>query len=105
RKQRFKSPFIGINNIPDGDGKSLPVLFSSNGNMSIIVKIDNLATEYCANEDYYRFYHAVFGQLVKILGEGYTVQKTDIITEKKYEDRRKEDNKNNDYLTKKYFQL
>src|SRR5699024_1756885 len=102
KKQKFKSPFIGIDNHAAENGEDIPVLYSNDGAMSVILKIDNLATEYCANEDYYRFYHYVFGQIVKLLGDGFIIQKTDIISQAEYRGK-KANNGDHDYLTTKYF--
>ncbi len=102
KKQKFKSPFIGIENHAAENGEDIPVLYSNDGAMSVILKIDNLATEYCANEDYYRFYHYVFGQIVKLLGDGFIIQKTDIISQAEYKGSA-QNNKEDDYLTTKYF--
>lgn len=99
KKEKLKQPFMGIEEIR---GKT--VLYGNDGSCSVILKVKNPAIRYGANADYYRFYHSLIGQLVKLLGEGYILQKTDIIAEKKYHSG---DNRNvkGDYLQEKYFEL
>lgn len=99
KKEKLKPPFIGIEEI-----KGTTIVYGNDGSCSVILKVKNPAVRYGANADYYRFYHSFIGQLIKLLGEGYTLQKTDIIAEKKYHKANKKELKG-DYLHEKYFEL
>jgi conjugation system TraG family ATPase len=95
-KKKFTSPFIGTS-LEQG----FTLLYSCNGNYSIILKIENLALQYCADETVYDNYHNVLGHIIKILGANYILQKTDIIGRKAFVPPVKQ---SDDYLDKKYFE-
>jgi conjugation system TraG family ATPase len=78
-KKIFESPFIGTS-IQDG----ITLLYSATGNYSSVLQIENLAEQYCADSKLYELYQQSLGQIVKILGAGYIIQKTDIISKQTY---------------------
>jgi conjugation system TraG family ATPase len=78
-KKIFESPFIGTS-IQDG----ITLLYSATGNYSSVLQIENLAEQYCADSKLYELYQQALGQIVKILGAGYIIQKTDIISKQTY---------------------
>src|SRR4051794_7376108 len=95
-KQKFEAPFIGTSN-----EQGMTLLYSSNGNYSTVLKIENLALQYCADESLYEGYQQVIGHIIKILGANYILQKTDIISKHAFIP---PDNDGKDYLDKKYFE-
>ncbi|HEX8356009.1 MAG TPA: conjugal transfer protein TraG, partial [Segetibacter sp.] len=95
-KRKFESPFIGTS-----QEQGLTLLYSCNGNYSIVLKIENLALQYCADETLYENYHNVLGHIIKILGANYILQKTDIIAKQSFTP---PPNQSEDFLDKKYFE-
>jgi conjugation system TraG family ATPase len=95
QKKMFELPFIGISSCEGYD-----ILYNNDGNYSVIFEIQNMAQQYAANIETYEEYHALFGQVIKILGEGFVLQKTDIIAQRKFSEK----NQQTDYLSKKYFE-
>jgi conjugation system TraG family ATPase len=95
-KKKFELPFIGTS-VMDG----LTLLYGNHGNFSCVLDIRNLAIQYNADRELYNQYHVLLGQIIKMLGADYILQKTDIISRKKYEHELKEDA---EYLDKKYFE-
>ena len=75
KRKEFEKPFIRIEEELPG----VNVVYSNAGNFSLIIRIANLCPQYSANPEYYESYHLLFGQIIKLLGDGYTLQKTDII--------------------------
>ena len=97
KRKEFIKPFIQITEETPG----LNVVYGSTGNLSLIMKIFNLSPQYCADPEYYENYHLLFGQIIKLLGDGYILQKTDIIASREYS---KDLNGITDYLSRKYFE-
>jgi conjugation system TraG family ATPase len=95
QKKVFELPFIGISEMEGYD-----IVYSNDGNYSVVMEIQNMALQYAANPETYGEYHNLFGQLIKILGEGFIIQKTDIIAQKEF----KQKNPKEDYLSQKYFE-
>jgi len=95
QKKVFELPFIGISEFEGYD-----ILYNNDGNYSVVIKIQNMAQQYAANHEIYEEYHNLFGQVIKILGEGFVIQKTDIIAQKMFTQK----NPKQDYLSKKYFE-
>lgn len=95
QKKVFELPFIGISEFEGYD-----ILYNNDGNYSVVIKIQNMAQQYAANHEIYEEYHNLFGQVIKILGEGFVIQKTDIIAQKMFTLK----NPKQDYLSKKYFE-
>ena len=97
KRKEFIKPFIRIEEEIPGCN----VVYSSTGSLSLIIQIFNLSPQYCADAENYENYHLLFGQIVKLLGDGYILQKTDIIASQKYS---KDKSRITDYLSKKYFE-
>ena len=95
QKKIFELPFIGISEFEGYD-----ILYNNDGNYSVVIKIQNMALQYAANHEIYEEYHNLLGQVIKILGEGFVIQKTDIIAQKMFTQK----NPKQDYLGKKYFE-
>lgn len=94
-KKLFESPFIGTS-VADG----LTLLYSSNGNYSVILQMENGCPQYCADERLYEAAHQLFGHIIKIAGPGILLQKTDIVTRSCFQ---QPNNNSGDYLDTKFF--
>jgi conjugation system TraG family ATPase len=97
KRKEFIKPFIGIEEEMPG----FNVVYSTAGSLSLIMRIFNLSPQYGADRENYEAYHLLFGQIIKLLGDGYVLQKTDIIASQKYF---KDVGGITDYLSKKYFE-
>jgi type IV secretory pathway VirB4 component len=97
KRKEFIKPFIQIKEELPG----LSVIYSGTGSMSIIMRIYNQSPQYSADPENYESYHHLFGQIIKLLGEGYTLQKTDIIASRRYS---RDLSDIPDYLSRKYFE-
>src|ERR1700754_1705068 len=75
-KNEFRMPYTGLQ-----DG----ILYGQRGDMSITYRINNLALQHGADPEYYNKYHHLLVDLIKILGEGYILQKQDIIDRRRYQ--------------------
>src|ERR1017187_4346023 len=97
KRKEFIKPFIQIKEELPG----LSVIYSGAGSMSVIMRIYNQSPQYSADPENYESYHHLFGQIIKLLGEGYTLQKTDIIASRRYS---RDLSDIPDYLSRKYFE-
>src|ERR1035437_9849472 len=91
-KQVFKIPYIGVDKSGEYD-----LLVGSNGECSVIGRIINPVTRYAAAPAAYDEFHNLMINIVKILGDGYILQKQDIISRSKYPAKKAEE-----YLQIKY---
>jgi conjugation system TraG family ATPase len=96
-KKMFEKPFIGTSVYDD-----VTILFSRDGNYSVVMAIENKAMQYASDPRDYEEYHQLLGQCIKILGPQFILQKTDIIARKAYRPPTAETPR--DYLQEKYFQ-
>jgi conjugation system TraG family ATPase len=78
-KQIFKMPYLGIDK-----SSGYELLVGVNGECSVIIKINNPVTRYSAAPAGYDDYHNLLINLVKILGDGYILQKQDMISRTTY---------------------
>jgi hypothetical protein len=92
RKTEFSLPYFGI----DEDGK-YPTLYNLKGDYAVVIKMNNPVLQYSADPSNYDNCHQLYINMIKILGEGYVIQKQDVLTKKIY-------NKNNSevFLQQKY---
>lgn len=97
KRKEFEKPFIKIEEELPG----FNVVYNHSGSFSLIMRIYNLSPQYSANPENYENYHLLFGQIIKLLGDGYILQKTDIIASQKFS---KNAGDTKDYLSKKYFE-
>jgi type IV secretory pathway VirB4 component len=97
KRKEFEKPFIKIEEELPG----FNVVYNHSGSFSLIMRIYNLSPQYSANPESYENYHLLFGQIIKLSGDGYTLQKTDIIASQKFS---KNAGDTKDYLSKKYFE-
>ena len=78
-KKSFSLPFIGYSTIDEKD-----VLIGEKGEYAVVLKITNPNLQFCADIDAYTIAHSIYGHIVKILGEDYIIQKTDIVNRNSY---------------------
>lgn len=91
-KRMFKIPYVGI----DKSG-TYDLLVGSNGECSIIISITNPVVRYAAAASAYDEFHNLMINIIKILGDGYILQKQDIVSRSKYPAKKAEE-----YLQAKY---
>lgn len=87
-KQTFKLPYAGIDN---------GLLIGANGEISVVIKISNPVVRYSASSPAYEESHQLMINIVKILGDGYLLQKQDVISRGVYPSK-----KADEYLRQKY---
>lgn len=90
----FKLDYLGIS-----EEDKHPIIYHKLGDYSTIFRITNPIIKYSSKKELYYDYHALMSNIVKILGEGYAIQKLDIISRKLF----REKPENDDFLSKKYF--
>jgi conjugation system TraG family ATPase len=78
-KQVFKIPYVGIDHYKDID-----LLVGTGGECSVIIRIMNPVTRFSAAAAAYDEFHALMINIVKILGDGYLLQKQDILSKENY---------------------
>jgi len=79
KKTAFKLPYVGI------DGyEGLDLLYGENGEYSVVISIENPVSRYGANPSAYDDYHNLLINVVKILGDGYILQKLDVFLRSVY---------------------
>jgi conjugation system TraG family ATPase len=80
KKQTFDLPYIGID-----EGQLYPLLYTDNGDSSVVIEMMNPIIQYSADQDGYYEFHALMNNILKLLGTGYTIQKQDIFSKNKYQ--------------------
>lgn len=91
-KQVFNIPYIGIDHCSGTD-----ILVGTSGECSVVIKINNPVTRFSAASAAYDEFHALMINMVKIMGDGYLLQKSDVISKEKYPLK-----ESGDYLQQKY---
>jgi conjugation system TraG family ATPase len=80
KKQTFDLPYIGID-----EGQLYHLLYTDNGDSSVVIEMMNPIIQYSADQDGYYEFHALMNNILKLLGAGYTIQKQDIFSKNKYQ--------------------
>lgn len=93
RRTEFSLPYVGID---DKSGK-YPLLLNLKGDYAVIIKLNNPVLQYSADPAAYDNSHQLYINMIKILGEGYVIQKQDILCKRIYN---KKDS--TEYLQQKY---
>jgi len=91
-KQVFDLPYIGV----DKSG-SYDLLVGKDGECSVIVALTNPVVRYSAAPGAYEEFHQLMSGIVKVLGDGYILQKTDVISKSVYPEKPA-----GEYLQQKY---
>lgn len=97
---RKKSPFeLKLAGVKDAisNGVRIPVLYHLEGDFSVIFKITNSVTQFMGDKKQYQQFHRIISDILKLIGEGYTVQKIDIFCTSKYKAKEEDD-----YLQEKF---
>lgn len=76
------------------------VLFSANGEPSVIFEMTNPVQQLCTDSEQYLIFQDVLSNIVQTLGEGYALQKQDILCKQSYRHDVPEDA---EFLTRSYF--
>lgn len=93
KKNRFKLPYIGIETEDD----ELHLLLGQHGEYSAVIRIRNPVVQYAANPSEYLNFHQNMLNILKILGEGFWLQKLDILSRELFSQKSSEE-----YLQQKY---
>lgn len=94
-KRKFNEPYIKIDT-----KEKYPVVFTVNGNYSILIKMNNPCVTYNGDKDEYYNYVNIFTNLIKSLDSSYILQKHDIFSKQKWELPYNSD----DFLMQKHFE-
>lgn len=78
-KTEFKLPYIGV-----AREAGIDLLYGADGDFSAIIAISNPVLQYGAQSEAYDDYHNLLLNVVKILGDGYILQKLDIFSKAVY---------------------
>lgn len=86
RKERpFDKLYAELEEIKDARGEVMnTVLFSKNGNWSVIIEIENSIQQYCTDAELYYSYADILSNIIQTLGEGYCIQKQDVFCKQGY---------------------
>jgi len=100
-KRPLDNLFAQLQDIKDDSGKLMnTVLFSKNGAPSVIIEIENPVQQYATDATSYMVYTDVLNNIVQTLGEGYALQKQDILCKQAYHHDITPDM---EFLTRSYF--
>ena len=100
-KRPLDNLFAQLQDIKDDSGKLMnTVLFSKNGTPSVIIEIENPVQQYATDATSYMVYTDVLNNIVQTLGEGYALQKQDILCKQAYHHDITADM---EFLTRSYF--
>lgn len=95
KKKQFKLPYIGISK------DTYSILYCDNGDYSVVINCVNPILQYDADIDAYYSFHAIYSNIIKTLGQGYTIQKQDILTKRYFQGKQRHQE---DFLSGKYNQ-
>lgn len=86
RKERpFDKLYAELEEFKDARGEVInTVLFSKNGNWSVIIEIENPIQQYCTDAELYYSYADILSNIIQTLGEGYCIQKQDVFCKQGY---------------------
>lgn len=76
------------------------VLFSARGELSVIFEITNPVQQLCTDAQQYMLFHDVLSNILQTIGEGYALQKQDILCRQAYHHDVPDDA---EFLTRSYF--
>lgn len=80
-KTEFKLPYIGV-----AREAGIDLLYGTDGDFSAIIAISNPVLQYSAQSEAYDDYHNLLLNIVKLLGDGYLLQKLDVFSKAVYPD-------------------
>ncbi|MEH3115744.1 TraG family conjugative transposon ATPase [Pedobacter terrae] len=79
RQKEFRVPYLGI----DIDAE-MDILYGLNGEFSVLINMTNPVLRYGGDDGAYDNFHEFFASLARVIGEGHTIQKQDIIYKAEY---------------------
>lgn len=91
-KKTFELPYIGVDRVRDFD-----LLYGANGEFSVVIEMQNPVVQFAASPAAYEEFHSLLTGIIKILGDGYLLQKQDILYRLPYPLKKAEE-----YLQQKY---
>jgi len=94
KQNEFRLPYLGIDLSADMD-----LLYGMNGEFSVLIRMVNPVLRYSGDASGYDGFHSLFLGLLKMLGEGYVLQKQDVFFRAAYEHKQAEAG----YLSEAYF--
>lgn len=83
QKKSFNLPYLGCD-LAEAQGLPYDTLVGSFGEPTVGLEVTNLPLQWCCNPNSYSNYHRVLLQICQILGEGYTIQKLDVLSKKTF---------------------
>ena len=101
KKRKMDRVIIGFDEVKDELGSlKHTIMYSKEGNCSAILQIQNPVQQYCCDATQYYAYIDVLKNILQTLGEGYALQKQDILSRAEFHH---EITKDMDYLKASYF--
>lgn len=79
RKNQFKLPYLGIDKI-----RGYSILYNEKGDFGVILNIKNPVLQYSADPSAYDNFHHLYVNVIKVLGEGFLIQKQDILCKRHF---------------------
>ncbi len=79
KKNEFKMPYIGIDRYDGTD-----ILYNLKGDFGVLIKLHNPVLQYAADPEAYNNFHALYINIIKIVGEGYVIQKQDVFSKQAF---------------------
>jgi len=92
KNKTFELSYLGIKQ------DEYAVVYHKMGDYSVTIAITNNIQKFSADETLYYQYHSTFSNIIKLLGEGYSIQMHDIFSEKEYTNA-----SGTDFLSKEFF--
>jgi len=80
KKNIFPLPYIGYASVSGRD-----IVYTQEGNFSVIIEISNPVTSFCSDEGGYFAFQELMIKLIKTLGERFILQKQDVFSARKYQ--------------------
>ncbi|NTE01487.1 TraG family conjugative transposon ATPase [Agrobacterium tumefaciens] len=94
KQNEFRLPYSGIDLSADMD-----LLYGMNGEFSVLIRMVNPVLRYSGDASGYDGFHSLFLGILKMLGEGYVLQKQDVFFRAAYEHKQA----GTEYLNEAYF--
>jgi conjugation system TraG family ATPase len=76
----FKMPYVGVDT-----GEDMDILYGANGEFSVVIRVQNPVEQYSAAVSDYEEFHNLFSGIIKLLGDGYLLQKQDVLYRQPYQ--------------------
>ncbi|WP_158856372.1 TraG family conjugative transposon ATPase [Lunatibacter salilacus] len=80
RKTPFKLPYLGTDTCNGYD-----ILYNEKGDFGVVLEVKNPVPQYAADPGNYDSFHQLYVNAIKILGEGFLIQKQDILSRRPFD--------------------